>query len=151
MPTLRGLGGDDGFFRDCFALDQKGARAGFACLQADDDVVPVGVRGLGHIGLAGVGLRMGVAVRTPENLKPLSFGGQFCAQVLFRVDGVDESTVGNVGTRNKANHLGGSRLPYQQAAHLLWIASDGVLTHGDNCVIRDNKAQCMRLRHRDAG
>lgn len=100
-----GSAGGNGFLGDGISLDEEGTRLRLARLQTHDDVVPAGVRSLCHIGLAGVRLGVGVAMRASKNLETLGLGGKFGPQMFLRVNGVYQCAVSDVGARNKPHNI----------------------------------------------
>ncbi len=119
---------------DVLAQDAKGAGFGLPCFQADDDVVPARIGGLGDICTAGVGLRVRMAVGTPNNFQPISFSSQFGSQMLFRVNRVDHGAAGDVGTGHEPDDFRGCGVAYQQATHLFGVAGDAVCSHCCRCI-----------------
>ena len=118
---------------DVLAHDAKGSGLWLPRLQTDNDVVPSRIWGLGDVGTAGVCLGVGMAVRTPNDLKPVGFGGQLGAEMLFGVDCVDHRAVGDVGAGHKPHNFRGCRVSYKETTHLFGVTVDAVRRHCGSC------------------
>ena len=90
---------------DVLAHDAKGTGLWLPCFQTDDDVMPAGVWCLRNVSAAGIGLGMGVAMCTPDDFQPLRFRSQFSTQMLFGVDRVHQSTVGDIGAWYESHYF----------------------------------------------
>src|SRR5215213_854998 len=86
--------------------------------QAHDDVVPARVGRLGHVGGAGVGLGVGVAVHHADDLQATRLGIAIGPQVLLRIDRVHPARSGHVPARVEHGGLGRHRIAAEQAARL---------------------------------
>lgn len=82
---------------DVLAHDAKGSGLWLPCFQAHNDVVPARIRCLSNVGTAGVGLGMGVAMSTPNDLQAVSFRSQFGTKMLLGVNRVHHRAVCDVG------------------------------------------------------
>src|SRR4051794_11002969 len=78
----------DTLFRDAIVSDAVRPCFGRLALQADDDVVPIGIRRLLDIGRAWIRLRVSVAVEDADDRQPGLVGLAIGAQQLLRGDRV---------------------------------------------------------------
>ena len=118
---------------DVLANDAEGSGLWLPRFQADDDVVPARVRSLSNVGTAGIGLGMGVAVCTPNDLEAIGLGSQFGTKVLLGVDRVHHGAVSDVGARDEPHDFRGCGVADEQATHLLGVAGNAVRSHCGCC------------------
>ncbi len=121
---------------DVLAHDAKGPRLWLPRLQTDDDVVPARIRGLGNVRTAGICLGVGMAVRTPNDLQPVGFGGQLGTEMFLRVNRVDHRAVGDVGAGHEPHDFRGGGVSDQETTHLLGVTGDAVGRHCRRCFSR---------------
>ena len=86
---------------DVLTHDAKGSGLRLPSFQTHNDVVPARVRCLSNVGTAGVGLGMGVAMSTPNDLKAVSFRSQFGTKMFLGVNRVHHRAMGDVGAGHK--------------------------------------------------
>jgi len=121
--------GTDVDFGDLTLADAEGPHLGVLPLEGDDQVVPIGVRGRGHVGGAGVRLGVGVAVHHAPDLESLVLGGALGSQMVAWVDGVHAGGLIHVATRKEPHDLVGPRRTGHQPAGFQRVLAHGQLGH----------------------
>ena len=92
-------------------------------------VVPLGVRGLRHIGGRWVGIGVGVGVEHPDDGHPFGLGVPVGPEVLHRVDRVELGRGGDVPGRIAAQNLSRGQVTTQQTASLVREPAQAVADH----------------------
>jgi len=116
-------------FGDRTLPDSEGPHLRGLALQRDDQVVPVGVRGRGHVGGAGVGLGVGMTVHDPPDLEPLVLGRALGTQMVAWVDGVDAGRLIHVATGEEPHDLVRARRAGHQPTGFQRVLAHGQLGH----------------------
>jgi len=95
------LRGSDYFLTDLVLHNAETTSSRGWVFQGHYDVMPARVGGLGYIGGAWVGLRVGMAVGDADHIEAFSLGSELDLEMLLGVERIQLRTLGDVAHGNK--------------------------------------------------